>query len=105
MQLPELPKTRYSRDSLLALVAIVQFVITLIVAPLATWALLKIVNHGERITAIETSRFTSDDARSMIEAASTAYMKDREVTEQRLRNIERLLDRLVVKLNSEAPVE
>lgn len=73
---------------LMALIATVQLVITLIVAPLATWSVGRIVEYGERITAIEATRFTNDDAVALEE-------RIRDPLDDRLDRIEDKLDRII----------
>ena len=52
-------------QSFAIVIMIIQAVVTLIIAPMAAWALTKVIDHGERIATIEASRFTSVDARTL----------------------------------------
>jgi hypothetical protein len=98
------PSERNTRQAqLMAFVSITQIVLTVIIAPLATWALMRIVDHGERIARIEATRFTAEEARDLVKevreslAPALVEMRQSESDLQtRLGRIERAMDRVIL---------
>lgn len=69
-------------------IGLIQTILLVIVIPISGWLLLRSVDQGERLTAIEASRFTPEDAKALEDRVTNPI-------NTRLDRIEDKLDRLI----------
>jgi hypothetical protein len=95
----------FTDRGVLAFVAIIQLVLTIIIAPLAAWSLTRIIDYGERITRIEASRFSSTDGDILrdrirvVESAASANVPPAWLVTQ-MQKLENRLDRIEDRIGS-----